>query len=254
MQRQGSRPSSKGRYSRLEADINSMQRDSATYCDEPADTADYQAWRAKFDLAVYKPAVEGLITENAFMAELQARIVPVIVEYDAFWTRYFYRLHLLEVSKQLPCIVSLLFWEAAVHCTVFTEQRLKQTRLVTSSTTFNCTNCRCSHSIKLKHCIVQSAFVACMTFLSASHQAGTDIAASQRLLTGVSWLCCCIILHMPSKGLLLNPWLPCVILRHRSVSSSVTCSSIKCKGLCRPAMRKGSRSLSVPASHSKKKS
>lgn len=96
LQRQGSRPSSKGKYSRLEADINSMQRDSATYCDEPADTADYQAWRAKFDLAVYKPAVEGLITENAFMAELQARIVPVIVEYDAFWTRYFYRLHLLE--------------------------------------------------------------------------------------------------------------------------------------------------------------
>lgn len=26
----------------------------------------------------------------------QARIVPLIVEYDAFWTRYFYRLHKLE--------------------------------------------------------------------------------------------------------------------------------------------------------------
>ena len=26
----------------------------------------------------------------------QARIVPLIVEYDAFWTRYFYRLHRLE--------------------------------------------------------------------------------------------------------------------------------------------------------------
>ena len=111
MQRQTSRPSSKGKYSRLEADINSMQRDSATYCDEPADTSDFQAWRAKFDLAVYKPAVEGLITENAFMAELQARIVPVIVEYDAFWTRYFYRLHLLEVRKRMLQILhqALLF-------------------------------------------------------------------------------------------------------------------------------------------------
>ena len=94
---QTSRPLSKGKYSRLEADISSMQRDSATYCDEPADTVDYQAWRSKFDLASYKPAVNELIVRNAFMAELQARIVPVIVEYDAFWTRYFYRLHLLEV-------------------------------------------------------------------------------------------------------------------------------------------------------------
>ena len=97
MKRQGSRPLSKGKYSRLDADISSMQRDSATYCDEPADTADYQAWRSNFDLTSYKPAVAQLITDNAFMAELQARIVPVIVEYDAFWTRYFYRLHLLEV-------------------------------------------------------------------------------------------------------------------------------------------------------------
>ena len=86
------------KYSRLEADISTMQRDSATYCEEPTDNADYQAWRAQFDMASYKPAVEALTQENAFMAELQARIVPIIVEYDAFWTRYFYQLHLLEVS------------------------------------------------------------------------------------------------------------------------------------------------------------
>ncbi|DBB01728.1 TPA: hypothetical protein ACH3X1_000352 [Trebouxia sp. C0004] len=96
MKQQGSRPLSKGKYSRLEANISSMQRDSATYCDEPADTADYQAWRSKFDLASFKPAVDDLTAANAFMAELQARIVPVIVDYQAFWTRYFYRLHLLE--------------------------------------------------------------------------------------------------------------------------------------------------------------
>ena len=30
------------------------------------------------------------------MAELQSRIVPLIVDYSVFWTRYFYRLHLLR--------------------------------------------------------------------------------------------------------------------------------------------------------------
>ena len=103
MQRQGSRPLSKGKYSRLDADISTMQRDSATYCDEPGDTADYQAWRSTFDLASFKPAVQELIRDNAFMAELQARIVPVIVEYNAFWTRYFYRLHLLQVTCSCSC-------------------------------------------------------------------------------------------------------------------------------------------------------
>jgi len=122
MKRQGSRPLSKGKYSRLEADISSMQRDSATYCDEPADTADYQAWRSKFNLASYKPAVDDLIADNAFMAELQARIVPVIVEYEAFWTRYFYRLHLLEVdvlqlqAALLQCIVIYTLAVCAVKC------------------------------------------------------------------------------------------------------------------------------------------
>lgn len=30
------------KYSRLEAEISAMQRNSSTYCDEPEDSADYQ--------------------------------------------------------------------------------------------------------------------------------------------------------------------------------------------------------------------
>ncbi|KAI7842825.1 hypothetical protein COHA_003571 [Chlorella ohadii] len=84
------------RYSRFEADVAAMQRDSSTYCDEPEDTEEFEAWLAGFDLADRKPDIDQLIAENTFMSELQARIVPLIVEYDAFWTRYFYRLHRLE--------------------------------------------------------------------------------------------------------------------------------------------------------------
>lgn len=32
------------KYSRLDSDIAAMQRDSSTYCDEPADTEAYNAW------------------------------------------------------------------------------------------------------------------------------------------------------------------------------------------------------------------
>lgn len=35
-----------GRYSRLQADVRAMQHNSSTYCDEPEDTAEFQAWLA----------------------------------------------------------------------------------------------------------------------------------------------------------------------------------------------------------------
>ena len=61
------------RYSRFDADVAAMQRDSSTYCDEPEDGDDYRAWLAGFDLAAHRPDVERLIAENTFMSELQVR-------------------------------------------------------------------------------------------------------------------------------------------------------------------------------------
>ncbi|CAM6125483.1 unnamed protein product [Calypogeia fissa] len=84
------------KYSRYEAQVNAMQRDSSTYCDEPEDEEDYSVWRSTFNLSEKKADIEVLLKENAFMQELEARIVPLIVEYDSFWTRYFYRLHKLQ--------------------------------------------------------------------------------------------------------------------------------------------------------------
>lgn len=88
------------RYSRFEAEVSAMQRDSSTYCDEPEDEEEFGSWMASFDLDAKKPDIDELIASNAFMAELQSRIVPLIVEYDDFWTRYFYRLHKLQAKHQ----------------------------------------------------------------------------------------------------------------------------------------------------------
>ena len=56
---------------RFEADVAAMQRDSSTYCDEPEEVDEFEAWLAGFDLAVRKPDVDHLIAENTFMSELQ---------------------------------------------------------------------------------------------------------------------------------------------------------------------------------------
>eukprot|EP00884_Botryococcus_braunii_P018124 jgi/Botrbrau1/4996/Bobra.0396s0022.1 len=91
---------STAKYSRLDADISAMQRNSSTYCDEPEDTTDYTAWLVTFDLSSKRNDIEQLTASNAFMSELQSRIVPLIVQYDVFWTRYFYQLHKLQQKHE----------------------------------------------------------------------------------------------------------------------------------------------------------
>jgi hypothetical protein len=95
------------KFSRFDADVASMQRDSSTYCDEPDDAEDFEAWNATFNLPGAKPDIAKFLSENTFMSELQARIVPVVVDYESFWTRYFYRLHKLEEKHaQLAALAS----------------------------------------------------------------------------------------------------------------------------------------------------
>ncbi|CAM6009178.1 unnamed protein product [Sphagnum balticum] len=85
-----------GKYSRYEAQVRAMQRDSSTYCDEPKDLDEYEAWIHSFRIDDRKDEIEELLSSNAFMQELQNRIVPLVVEYDVFWTRYFFHLHKLQ--------------------------------------------------------------------------------------------------------------------------------------------------------------
>ncbi|CAI6001180.1 unnamed protein product [Closterium sp. NIES-64] len=79
--------------------VSAMQRDSSTYCDEPEDTDDFAKWVESFDLKNREADVEAVLKDNAFMQELQSRIVPLIVERETFWTRYFYRLYRLQQAE-----------------------------------------------------------------------------------------------------------------------------------------------------------
>ena len=76
---------------RFETKVSAMQRDSGTYCDEPEDVEYFELWKAQFDLGKHKEQVEETLDGNAFMVELQNRIVPLIVDYHTFWTQYFFR-------------------------------------------------------------------------------------------------------------------------------------------------------------------
>lgn len=53
-----------------------------------------------FNLDMRKGDIDTVIKNNAFMAELQSRIVPLIVQYEDFWTRYFYQC--VPCSHEVP--------------------------------------------------------------------------------------------------------------------------------------------------------
>ena len=91
---------------RLEDKVNAMQRDSGTYCDEPEDYEYFEIWRSQFKLADYKGEVEETLKGNAFMVELQERIVPLIVDYETFWTQYFFRLHMIKLEEGMVAKVT----------------------------------------------------------------------------------------------------------------------------------------------------
>ncbi len=61
---------SSAKYSRLEAEISAMQRNSSTYCDEPEDSADYRVSALAQELSLLLPVDTGLrISEVPHVAE-----------------------------------------------------------------------------------------------------------------------------------------------------------------------------------------
>jgi hypothetical protein len=97
--------------------VRAMQRDSSTYCDEPKDVDEYEAWIRSFRIDDRKDEIEELLSSNAFMQELQNRIVPLVVEYDVFWTRYFFHLHKLQQVENARA--NLVKRESLLCCTLF---------------------------------------------------------------------------------------------------------------------------------------
>uniref|UniRef100_A0A0D6R2W4 BSD domain-containing protein n=1 Tax=Araucaria cunninghamii TaxID=56994 RepID=A0A0D6R2W4_ARACU len=88
------------KYSRFEAQVRAMQLDSNTYCREPEDFEDFEAWKAGFRLEERAEEIEVICSENGFMEEIKSRLVPNFVDYETFWTRHFYRLHKLKQAEE----------------------------------------------------------------------------------------------------------------------------------------------------------
>ncbi|CAL9178618.1 unnamed protein product [Musa hybrid cultivar] len=95
---QSATPSSK-RYSRFEAQVLAIQSDVNTFSEEPEDAQDFNNWRSGFDLAEKEEEIDKLCYENGALEGFLQKLVPRLVDYEAFWFRYYYRIHKLKQAE-----------------------------------------------------------------------------------------------------------------------------------------------------------
>ncbi|XP_057773738.1 uncharacterized protein LOC130993034 [Salvia miltiorrhiza] len=77
-------------YSRIDAMVRAVQCDIRTYIDEVEESG-YGEWRLGFGLEERRGEIEGLLGEKGAVAEIYGEVVPLKVDEEMFWCRYFYR-------------------------------------------------------------------------------------------------------------------------------------------------------------------
>ncbi|XP_062108484.1 protein DOS2-like [Humulus lupulus] len=83
-------------YSRLEAQVRSIQSNIGTYLEEPEDLESYEEWKLGLLFDEKREEIDNLINENDEIGVIYRTIVPEKIESEIFWLRYFYRVHKLK--------------------------------------------------------------------------------------------------------------------------------------------------------------
>mmetsp|Transcript_1512 Transcript_1512/g.4760 ORF Transcript_1512/g.4760 Transcript_1512/m.4760 type:complete len:396 (+) Transcript_1512:180-1367(+) len=83
--------------------VSSIQRDSGTYCEAPEDDdVLFQEFNKNWTLENAREDIDAVLKEAPFMRELRGRIVPLIVDEDDFWRRYFFAVQTLRTKIYPP--------------------------------------------------------------------------------------------------------------------------------------------------------
>uniref|UniRef100_A0A1J3JLR3 BSD domain-containing protein 1 n=1 Tax=Noccaea caerulescens TaxID=107243 RepID=A0A1J3JLR3_NOCCA len=87
-------------YSRFEMQLLAIQSDKETYVREPDDSGDFENWVLGFKFEEKESEIVGLINGNKAVKEIYEEIVPVEVDAESFWRRYFYKVYKLEQAEE----------------------------------------------------------------------------------------------------------------------------------------------------------
>ncbi|XP_031501422.1 uncharacterized protein LOC116265041 [Nymphaea colorata] len=92
--------SSTKKISRFEMELHAIQCDQTTYCEDPDDVDEFNKWKSEFCLLEKGEEIEELLQENVIVSGFFAKLVPKNVDSNAFWSRYFFRVHKLKQVEE----------------------------------------------------------------------------------------------------------------------------------------------------------
>lgn len=87
-------------YSRFQMQLLAIQSDKATYGREPDDLGEFEKWSLGFKLEEKGDVIADLINGNRGVKEMYVKLVPVEVDAETFWRRYYYKVHKLEEVEE----------------------------------------------------------------------------------------------------------------------------------------------------------
>ncbi|KAL7074591.1 hypothetical protein ACQ4LE_005537 [Meloidogyne hapla] len=82
-----------------------MQNDPRTFTQALQQNVDlYKEWLNDFKISEYNGEINLLLSNNPRLREIYAELVPSHVDNNAFWNRYFFKVHLKELDKQIAMV------------------------------------------------------------------------------------------------------------------------------------------------------
>ncbi|KAG7620273.1 BSD domain [Arabidopsis suecica] len=87
-------------YRRFEMMLLALQSDKGTFVREPDDLSDFENWSLGFKLEEKRNEIVELINGNKGVKEIYEEIVPVEVDAETFWRRYYYKVYKLEQVEE----------------------------------------------------------------------------------------------------------------------------------------------------------
>ncbi|XP_066314166.1 BSD domain-containing protein C22A12.14c-like [Miscanthus floridulus] len=89
------------KYTRFEAQVLALRADPATFTEEPEDSEGFGRWSASFSIDEVKEQIEAVLRESPGLESFVERLVPSVVDYETFWSRYFFAVDKLKQAEDV---------------------------------------------------------------------------------------------------------------------------------------------------------
>jgi hypothetical protein len=89
------------KYTRFEAQVLALRADPTTFTEDPEDAEGFARWKGSFSVDKMKEEIEAVLQESPGLESFIEKLVPSVVDYETFWSRYFFAVDKLRQAEDV---------------------------------------------------------------------------------------------------------------------------------------------------------